>query len=143
MPVFCPVKMASNDHDNDDDIFITQNTFQNSPVSFTETANILSDSFCALNAVNYIENIGDEMLENIAAPHGSGSHGISDISDNELVLTCERVEANIKTAPEPHYSDISEEDRPTTAKMMTSGISRFSSPVSDSEIAEKSRKRQV
>ena len=62
----------------------------------------------------------------------------SDISDNELIQTCEKIESNACKEEnnldyQPFYEDVLDnEDLPT---------GRFGSPVSDKEVADASRKR--
>lgn len=96
--------------DSDNNVFITQNSFREE--SCESEAEALSE---AELAVNYLMNVGDRTLDEATKPSSPMYQPeCSDISDCELVATCERLEAE---------------------------NGRFAAPVSDIEVQAKSRKR--
>lgn len=118
--------------DSDNDIFITQSTFSKSSVFDTSTGS--SDADNASDAAAFLLSIGDQTLDAIdrdlvsSNPQQTISQVLnpeySDISDAELVSTCEKVEQQ----EESHVAD-------------TKPLNRFGSPVKDSEVQLKGRKR--
>ena len=99
-----------------------------------------------MSAVNYLENLGNKTLEEIEN-HDMCEADFSDISDGELVQTCEKVES--KCSYLTNLSDISDsENEPPISKKKINAVmktiscgSRFAEPVTDSEVKEMARKR--
>lgn len=138
--------------DSDEGLFITQNTFKLSPSSESS----LDD---ADNAANFLLELGDKTLDEYIS---------NDISDNELLQTCEELEltysktigvnrppkdldGEISASGESRYylshvSDVSDEEKDrrkeaTDQNKACKQTGRFGTPVTDDEIRQKGRKR--
>ena len=95
--------------DSDEAIFLTQNTFRDSSESETE----------AELASKYLLSLGDRTLDEHAMPANPVYQPeFSDVSEDELISTCERLERGGKNP-------------------------RFPAPVSDVDVQAKSQKRYV
>ena len=112
--------------DREDDIFITPNVFK--PVNSDEETNDVFDELLSIG-----DNTFDEMDKYIAESPVEGvkntsiyTNTFSDISDDELISSCERLE---KLAD--NYQQLDDKSRKR----------RFAKPVNDIEVTEKGGKR--
>jgi len=92
----------------DADIFITQNTFQNSP-NFDLEFNPLDISISSTVAQNCEEILDHKSIEQLFGKEEVYQPQCSDISDEELLASCQNVEASL-TSDSSRFVRLSEDD---------------------------------